>query len=131
MFRALKNLIAGLSLGAILGVLFAPKKGSETRKNIKEKGFEGVKETAKEITDDLTDTATDIYEDISKDERFKKGMATAKKYGKEAKKKAGELYKENVPAKDRKKIKKAVKKTKSEIKKGYSKAKKKIDEMKD
>ena len=35
MFKGLKALLAGILAGTALGVLFAPKKGDEIRKNIK------------------------------------------------------------------------------------------------
>ena len=44
-----KGLLAGLVIGAGLGVLFAPKKGSETRKDLMRK-FDELKNKAKDIT---------------------------------------------------------------------------------
>ena len=56
-----KNLIIGLlggvAVGAVLGVLFAPAKGSETRKKITDKSHD--------LKDSLKDTACRISEKIS------------------------------------------------------------------
>jgi len=46
--RGLGKLFAGIAIGAGLGVLFAPKKGSETRKDLLNK-FEELKTKAKNI----------------------------------------------------------------------------------
>lgn len=121
MFRFLRSLFAGLFTGAILGVLFAPKKGAETRKHIKEKGIDGVKDVANEMGDDFQE----LYADLSEDERVKKGVAQAKKYHKKARKKAKELYVENVDASDRKKIKETVKKAKKSLDSAHKKLNKK------
>lgn len=46
--KGLGKLLAGIAIGAGLGVLFAPKKGSETRKDLMNK-FEELKNKAKDI----------------------------------------------------------------------------------
>ena len=43
------NLILGVAIGASLGILFAPKKGSQTRRELKEKMLDLVS-NAKELT---------------------------------------------------------------------------------
>lgn len=45
--KVLVSLAAGVALGAVLGILFAPDKGTETRKKIKDKG--------KKLADDVKD----------------------------------------------------------------------------
>lgn len=61
--KILTALAAGVAAGAILGVLFAPDKGSETRRKINEQG--------KKIADDVKDKfskgkekLSDLQEDI-------------------------------------------------------------------
>ena len=78
------GVIAGVAVGAILGVLFAPDKGSETRKKIAKKSsdtVEGLKEqldellcsfnekfeAAKEEATDMYDKGKNKMEDIKKD----------------------------------------------------------------
>ena len=52
------GLLAGLAAGAVLGILFAPEKGSVTRKKISEKGDE--------YADSLKEKFSDLVDNISK-----------------------------------------------------------------
>lgn len=55
--KLLLGVLAGVAAGAVLGILFAPEKGSETRKKIAKKGedyVDGVKEKFNDLIDDLT-----------------------------------------------------------------------------
>ncbi len=55
--KVLLGALAGLATGALLGILFAPDKGTETRKKITKKGedyVDEVKEKFNELLDDLT-----------------------------------------------------------------------------
>lgn len=52
-------LIVGAALGAALGILFAPNKGSETRKKLMAKG--------EDLTDDLKEKLNEFYERSKKE----------------------------------------------------------------
>lgn len=54
--KVLIGLLAGAAVGALLGVLFAPDKGSVTRKNISSKG--------QELADDLTEKLDDFIDAV-------------------------------------------------------------------
>jgi gas vesicle protein len=54
--KVLIGLLAGVAVGALLGVLFAPEKGSVTRKNISSKG--------QELADDLTEKLDDFIDAV-------------------------------------------------------------------
>ena len=49
-------LLAGIAVGAVLGILFAPKSGKETRQIIKEKGEKLIEESKKNIGDIIEKT---------------------------------------------------------------------------
>jgi gas vesicle protein len=52
--------ILGGLIGAIVGVLYAPKSGKETRQNIKKLGEE-IADTVSDLTEDFTETGRKVY----------------------------------------------------------------------
>ena len=67
--RSLGNLVLGAAIGASLGILFAPKKGKETRRDLKNKMLDLV-DDAKELTigdisDMIEDKITEIRHDLN------------------------------------------------------------------
>jgi len=70
--------LAGVAVGALLGVLFAPDKGTETRKKITKKG----KETTDELKgkfNDFVDKMTDHFEKSKKDVKAEEVKVDAEK----------------------------------------------------
>ncbi len=59
--KVLFGAVAGMAAGAALGILFAPEKGSDTRKKIAQKGEE-LKDSAKEKFTDLVDMVSDKFD---------------------------------------------------------------------
>lgn len=57
--KAVLGVLAGLAAGAAIGILFAPDKGSNTRKRITRKGEEFAEELNKKI-DDKFDSLADV-----------------------------------------------------------------------
>jgi gas vesicle protein len=55
--KVLLGVLGGMAAGALVGILFAPEKGSKTRKKIvyKSKGF----------ADDLKEKFEDLYEEVT------------------------------------------------------------------
>lgn len=58
--------LAGLAIGAIAGILFAPEKGSTTRKQIMDKGDDYIDELKSKF-DDFVGSLNDKYESTKKD----------------------------------------------------------------
>ena len=89
-----KGLLTGLVIGAGLGVLFAPKKGSETRKDLMRK-FDELKNKAKDIDIDEVKENIDIKIDAIKTELAEldkeKALKIAKKKAKQIKEMAEDL----------------------------------------
>ena len=60
--KSVGNLVLGIAIGASLGILFAPKKGSQTRRELKEKMLDLVSR-AKELS--ISDVSKMIEERIA------------------------------------------------------------------
>lgn len=94
--KGLGKFVVGAALGAGLGVLFAPNKGSETRRNLKKKLDELVKKVkeidANEVREEIEAKVEEIraeLEDLDKE----KALKIAKQKAKALQNKAEELYK--------------------------------------
>ena len=59
-------LLAGAAIGAGLGILFAPEKGSKTREKIKD-GFDDLKDQAKSKLDFLDDETKEKFSNAEED----------------------------------------------------------------
>jgi gas vesicle protein len=59
--KVILGVLAGLAVGTMLGVLFAPNKGTDTRKKITKKGEDYV-DTIKEKFSEFLDGITDRFE---------------------------------------------------------------------
>lgn len=86
--------VAGAAVGAGLGILFAPKAGSETRKELKQKMDEVIKKVKDIDMDEVkaafekkVDEIKEELEDLDKE----KALKIAKKKGEEIKKKCQDL----------------------------------------
>ena len=108
------KLLAGVGIGVGLGLLFAPQSGEQTRKDIKKKADELIKQLKEldynEVKDNLVDKIQDLQDELA-DLDKEKVLEIAKVKAEEIKKKADEIYKEAV-----KKGKPIVEKTAKELK---------------
>jgi gas vesicle protein len=66
--KVVAAVLAGVAVGAALGILFAPEKGSVTRRSISRR--------SKEFTDDITEKANDFIDSITEKFELAKEEAT-------------------------------------------------------
>lgn len=64
--KVLLGILGGVAVGAIAGILFAPDKGSKTRKKITDKGKTYAKDAKGKFTD-ATKNLTNKYENFMED----------------------------------------------------------------
>jgi len=87
--KVLLGLLAGVATGAVLGIIFAPEKGSVTRKKLSKKGedfADSLKEKFNEFLDGISEKYEKVKEEVSdfaehgkaKSEEAKKDAKTAK-----------------------------------------------------
>ena len=74
--KTLLGFLAGAAVGALAGILFAPDKGSSTRKKILKKG-EDLGESLKSSFNDFVDSAKSMYSSAKEDgeEAIEKGKS--------------------------------------------------------
>ena len=82
--KVLIGVIAGVAVGALLGVLFAPDKGAVTRKKIMSKGHD-LAEGFKDKYDELSASLTDKFESAKEEAgaAFEKGKNNVKDFRKD------------------------------------------------
>jgi len=119
MFKGFKTLLTGIVAGTVVGILFAPKKGKEFRKELKKEidkggfGIDTIKETVTEMGKDMGESGEKAYAGVNKNKSFKKAKVVAQ-----------DLINENIPSHARKNVKKKLSQAKTFLKKLKTKAKK-------
>jgi len=66
--KVLLGLLAGIAVGAMLGILFAPEKGSVTRKKVSKKGedyADELKEKFNKFLDSMSERFENVKEEVS------------------------------------------------------------------
>ena len=84
--KVLLGVLAGVAVGAVLGVLFAPDKGWNTRKRISKKGedlVDDLKEKFEEFLDSISEKVDEVKEDVA--DFSEKNMSKGSESEKEAK----------------------------------------------
>jgi len=76
--KVLLGVLAGIAVGATLGILFAPDKGSKTRKKIQKKGDEYADELGEKFSDFIS-SATEQFEKVKAEATRIVGNGKAKK----------------------------------------------------
>ncbi|MBC7333012.1 MAG: YtxH domain-containing protein [Actinobacteria bacterium] len=70
-FGMFLSLLAGVSIGVIIGILIAPKPGKELRRDIKEKGEEFIERSRKSFEEVVDVTRDLVHKGKTKIEEFK------------------------------------------------------------
>lgn len=78
--KILLGIISGAAAGAVAGILFAPKKGKDTRKNIADRSNEYMYETKSKLND-LSDNLSHRYDSVKSKVRGKSKNLEAKMDG--------------------------------------------------
>jgi len=93
-FYFLKGLLIGSAVGALAGILFAPKSGKELRSDIRTKGNKIIKD-GKEIYADASTKAKELFEEVKHQARDLKRDAedTGEKISGEVHEKIGQVKK--------------------------------------
>jgi len=129
--KRIKALVAGLALGGLVGLLFAPKKGSEFRKELKkdfEKGNYGMN-AFRDTFMDMGKDMSNFTSDVAKHEEVQEYLVKGKKAAKDVQKRASLWLEANYGITDedidmaRRQLSKKAGKMKTKAKKAMKKAK--------